>query len=312
MALDTAAAQAKLRSLTRKFDNKAKATTPIYSRLCTVVQSDGADEEYGMLGSVPAVREWLGDRQFHSVRAARFTIANKLWESSVKIPKTAIQDDRMGMYDSLVESLAVRARRAPDKDLLSDLIANAESQTCLDGQFFYDTDHSWGDSGSQSNDLSKAIVAAATPTVTEFNAAISDAVQAMLNYKDDHGELIHDDAVFDMENGMELVALVPLQYLEVARKATTVGLQVNNGETHVPVVMADVIATPHITGNKFDLYRLDSPVKPFVFQAREPISRNTKDLEDIEFKDVKFMTQQRFAVGYGAWWNAVRTTFTTA
>jgi phage major head subunit gpT-like protein len=309
MALDTAAAQAKLRSLTVKFDNMVKATTPVYSKLCTTVQSDGSDEEYGMLGSVPAIREWLGDREFHSVRAARFTIENKLWESSVSIPKTALRDDRLGLYDTLVEGLAVRAARHPDKLLLSDLIVNAESQVCLDGQFFYDTDHTWGDSGSQSNDIGASAAAPAAPTVSEFNAALSAAIQAMLNFKDDHGELLHDDAVMDMTNGMQLVALVPLKYLEAARKATTVGLQINNGETHVPVVTAEVIGTPHLTGNKFDLYRTDQPVKPFIFQAREPLTRRTKGLEDIEWKDVKMMTEARYNVGYGAWWNAVRVTF---
>lgn len=307
MALDTAAAQAKLRSLTVKFDNAARATTPFYSRVCTMVQSDGADEEYGMLGSVPLAREWLGDRQFKTARAARFTIENKLWESSLAIPKTAIKDDRVGMYDSVVESLAVKARRAPDTDLLGSLIPGGETEVCLDGQFFYDTDHSWGESGSQSNLLDANAATPANPTVTEFNSAISQAVQAMLNFKDDSGTLLHDDAIFDMQNGMELMLVVPLSLWEVANKATTVGLKTNGGDDHVPIVMADVTASPHLSGNKFDLLRLDTPVKPFIFQAREPLSRRTKDLEDIEFKDVKFMTQQRFAVGYGAWWNAVRT-----
>lgn len=312
MALDTAAAQAKLRSLTIKFDNKVKSTIPVYSKLCTVVQSDGADEEYGMLGSVPAIREWLGDRQFHSARAARFTIENKLWESSESIPKTALKDDRIGLYDTLIENLGVRAARHPDKLLLGNLILNGTSQPCLDGQFFFDTDHSWGSSGSQSNSIGATAVSAVAPTVAEFNSALSAAIQAMLNYKDDHGELLHDDAVFDMDNGMQLVLMVPLKYLEVARKATTVGLQLSNGETHVPVLSAEVIASPHLTGNIFDLYRTDQPVKPFIFQAREPLSRRTKGLDDIEWKDVKFMTEARYNVGYGAWWNAVRTTLTNA
>jgi phage major head subunit gpT-like protein len=58
------------------------------------------------------------------------------------------------------------------------------------------------------------------------------------------------------------------------------------------------------------LYRVDTPFKPYIFQAREPLSRKMKGMDDIEFKDVKFMTQARYNVGYGAWWNAVRYTFT--
>jgi hypothetical protein len=47
-----------------------------------------------------------------------------------------------------------------------------------------------------------------------------------------------------------------------------------------------------------------------VFQKREPISRQPKGADDIEKKDIKFMTQARYNVGYLAWWNAVLYTFT--
>ena len=312
MSLDTGSAVAKLRSLTVKFDNRVKATTPFYSQICTVVPSDGADEEYGMLGSVPGVREWVGDRQFHTLRGAKFTIENKHWESSVSIQKTHLRDDRMGIYGPIIENLATRAARHPDKLLLSDLVVNATTNLCLDGQAFFDTDHAWGDSGTQDNDKTAAIVAAATPTVDEFKAALNTQIQAMLAFKDDQGELLHDDAVMDMNTGMSLVALVPLKYLEVAQKAVMAGIAINGGETNVPVVTAKVVATPHITGNLFDLYRTDTPIKPYIFQARQPLERRTKGLEDIEWKDVKFMTEARYNVGYGAWWNAVRMTFTTA
>jgi phage major head subunit gpT-like protein len=311
MPLDTAAAVATLRSLTAKFDNRVKATTPMYPKICMIVPSFGADNEYGMLGSVPGVREWIGDREFHTLRAAKFTIENKLWESSTVVRQVDLDDDRMGMYDPMFEDHATRAARHPDKLLLSDIVVNATSQTCLDGQFFFDTDHSWGDSGTQNNDLTGAIVAAAAPTLNEFKAALYASLQAMLSFKDDKGELLHDDAVVGVNGGLELVLLVPLKYWDVANRAVSAGIMVNQGETNVPIVVAEVIPTPHITGNFFDLYRTDTPVKPYVFQAREPLSRRMKGMDDIEFKDVKFMTRARYNLGYAAWWNAVRYTFTT-
>lgn len=314
MALDTAAAVAKLRSLTGKFDNSVKATTPFYPRLCTVIPSDGADEEYGMLGSVPQLREWLGERNFHTARAAKFTIENKHWESSVLVKKTHIADDRMALYGPMFSSLGVRAARHPDKLLLSDLIVNATAATslCLDGQIFFDTDHSWGDSGTQDNDKTSAIVVAANPTVTEFKTALTGALNTMLAFKDDKGELLHDDAVIGAGDGMELLILCPLKYRQVAIEATSQGILIGGGNTNVVIVMADVIATPHITGDYFDLYRTDTPFRPYIFQAREPLQRRMKGMDDIEFKDVKFMTEARYNLGYGAWWNAIRHTFTTA
>lgn len=310
MALDTAAAVVKLRSLTAKFDNSVKATTPFYPELCSVIPSNGFDEEYGMLGSVPAIREWIDDRQMHSVRAAKFTIANRIWESSIAVQKTDIQDNRLGLYGPMFESLGVRAKRHPDKLLLSDVVVNAGSKLCFDGQYFFDTDHSWGDSGTQSNLLTADIVAPAAPTLDEFATALDSAIQAMMGFKDDKGELLQDDAVIGSATGMQLTILCPLKYRKVAIKATTSGIAVNNGETNVVIVDANVVATPHVTGNYMDLYRTDTPFRPYIFQAREPLSRGMKGMDDMEFKDVKFMTQARYNLGYGAWWNAVRTSFT--
>lgn len=314
MALDTAAAVAKLRSLTGKFDNSVRATTPFYSKLCTVIPSDGFDEEYGMLGSVPQVREWLADREFHSIRAAKFTIENKLWESSIQVDKTRIRDDRMGIYDTMFQSLGVRAARHPDKLLLGDLILNATAATslCLDGQIFFDTDHAWGNSGTQDNDLTGAAASGTLPTLAEFQAALDTCLNTMLAYTDDKGELLHDDVLIGSGNGMQLVLMVPLRMRKVALQATTAGIMTGGGDTNIVIADAEVVATPHFgaSGAFFDLYRVDTPLKPFIFQAREPLTRQMKGLDDIEFKDVKFMTQARYNVGYGAWWNAVRYTFT--
>jgi phage major head subunit gpT-like protein len=115
-----------------------------------------------------------------------------------------------------------------------------------------------------------------------------------------------------VSGGLQLLALVPLNMWEVAQKAFLPGIMINNGETNVPIAIADVVPSPHLgtAGVYWDLYRLDTPFKPFIFQAREPLSRQTKGLDDIEFKDAKFMTQARYNLGYGAWWNAVRTTYT--
>jgi len=314
MALDTAAAVAKLRSLTDKFVEAADTAMPFYPKLCTVIPTDGYDEEYGMLGAVPQVREWLADREFHTARAAKFTIENKHWESSLLVDKARLRDDRMKIYEPLFQDLGRRAARHPDKLLLGDLILNATAATslCLDGQIFFDTDHAWGDSGTQDNDLTGAAATGTMPTLDEFKAALNTALNAMMSFKDDKGEFLHDDAVIGLGSGMKLVLLVPLRYREVAIKSVTSGIMVNNGESNIVIADAEVVATPHFgsAGAFFDLYRVDTPFRPYIFQAREPLTPQMKGLDDIEFKDVKFMTEARYNVGYGAWWNAVRYTFT--
>lgn len=141
MALDTAKATVILRDLTHKFDMGVAASPVFYPRISTVIPSNGAGEKYAWLGSMPGVREWLGDRQFKELRAANFTLENKLWESSLEIPKTNLDDDTMGMYSMAMPDLAQRAAQHPDK-LVFQALAAGYNTACWDGQYFFDTEFS--------------------------------------------------------------------------------------------------------------------------------------------------------------------------
>lgn len=305
MSQNTAKYEATLRDLTHKFDQGVKASAPFYPEVCTVVPSNGADEKYGFLGQVPGVREWAGDRVFNEMRASDFVLTNKLWEDSILVPKTIIDDDRMGLYGSMFEMLGQRAAMHPDK-LLMEAIVAGESTACHDGQYFFDTDHAWGDSGTQDNDLTGAAATGTAPTEAEFKAAFEACVTAMLGFKDDRGEPFNQPTIGQVN---DLTVLVPLAYYATAVKAVTAAILSNN--SNVQVWTPRVFASPFLTsGAKFYTFYTGSPLKPFVFQAREPLSRQRKGIDDLETKDIKFMTQARYNVGYLAWWNAVLYTFT--
>lgn len=306
MPLDTAKATVVLRDLTAKFDTAVKSAKLYYPNLCTVVTSDGADEKYGWLGSMPTVREWLGARRFNELRAANYVLANKHWEDSLRIAKNDIKDDRHGMYAPVMNELGLRAAKHPDKLLFQALVAGASS-VCFDGQYFFDTDHAWGDSGTQSNKLTYNATDHTAVTESEFLAAFEAALVAMLGFKDDNGEPFTQPVIGESElDGLRVT--VPLGLWKVAKKA--VEAVVINNTTNVKLANPVVECAPFLTDNtKFYTFHTNSYLKPFVFQAREPLSRQTKGLDDAEEKDVKFMTEARYNVGYLAWWNAVETTF---
>jgi phage major head subunit gpT-like protein len=305
MAQNTAKYEAILRDLTHKFDMGVANATPFYPSVCDVVQSTGADEKYGFLGQVPSVREWLGDRQFNEMRASDFTITNRLWEDSILVPKTNMDDDRMGLFDKMFANLGQRGMLHPDK-LLMEAIVAGESTACHDGQYFFDTDHSWGSSGSQDNDLTGAAATGTAPTEAEFKAAFETSVAAMLAFVDDRGEPLNQPTVGQLN---DLMVLVPVAYYATAYKAVNAAILSNN--SNVQVWSPRVVASPFLTsGAKFYTFYTGGMLKPFVFQAREPLSRQSKGIGDIETKEVKFMTQARYNVGYLAWWNAVLYTFT--
>lgn len=306
MALDTTRAVATLRGLTAKFDIAVANAQPFYPTLSTVVQSVGDDEKYGFLGAMPGMREWLDDRLFLSLRAADYTLKNKLWESSVRVEKVDIEDDRLNMYGPILEQLAMEAVHHPDELLLS-LIVNGESTACFDGQYFFDTDHAWGASGTQSNDLTQAAATGTTPTEAEFRTAYHAARAAMLGFKNDKGKLFIRPTVRPFSN---LLLVVPPSLEEVANQAINKTF-ISSGETNIVLDKPAIVALGGLTdATKFYLFNLSQALKPFVFQARRPLRRQMKGMDDIEFKDVKFMTDARYNMGYLAWWNAVLTTFT--
>jgi len=306
MALDIASAQVKLRDITAKFDNGVDSAQPFYPSVCYDASSVRSSEKYGWIGNMPGMREWVGDRQFSELRSANFVIDNKHFESSLAIKKTDIADDNLGQYGPIMEQLGIEAAHHPD-ELWFDALELGESTACFDGQFFFDTDHSWGKSGSQSNDLTSTVVSTSAVTVAEPKTAIRAAVKQMLGFKNDQGKLYHRPTVSRLN---DLTLLVPLALRDVAYDALESQLLSNS--TNVIVDRPTIVASPYLTSDvKFYLFKTGDPVKPFVFQQREPLSRMMKGLDDIEIKDVKFMTEARYNVGYFAWWTAVLTTLTT-
>ena len=306
MSINTAQAVATLNGLTAKFDARAGATKVFYPELCTVVPSKREGENYGWLGAMPKVREWLGDRVFGQLSAATYALLNKLWEDSIEIEKTKIEDDVLGMFGPAFEMLAEEAMKHPD-ELLFDLLVGGETGLCYDGQYFFDTDHAHGASGAQSNDLTKTVVSTSAVTVAEFKSAMHAALLAMAAFKNDKGALLNRPTIGEQT---DLLCLVPLQLWEVAK--TAINALIISDTTNVLLSVPKLVASPYLTtGTKFYLFKNGGVLKPFVFQARRPLSRQMKGLDDHEFKDVKFMCDARYNVGYLAWWNAVLTTFTT-
>lgn len=306
MGLSTAAKIARLRGLTAKWDQSVREASPIYPQYCNVVPSIGADEQYGMLGALPGMREWLGDRVFGTLRAADYTLKNKEWENGIKVEKNHIDDDRLGMYDIAFSQLGVEAAHHPD-ELLFEVLEAGMSSECFDGQYFFDTDHSWGDSGTQSNDLTSNVTDPAAPTEAEFRTAYHSMRSTMLGFKRDNGKPWHRPTV---DRVTDFVLLIPSNYEEVATKAIAKTL-VDAGETNIVLDRPSIITGTYLTNtDRIYLFRTGQMLKPFVFQARRPLQRQMKGMDDREFKDVKFMCDARYNLGYGAWWNAVTLQFT--
>jgi len=314
MSTNTVKYNAVLRGFTKIFLAELAKYSQVWPQLAMLIRSNSLDESYVWLEAVPGMKEFLGTRVFQSLRSSTFTITNKPWEQSIGIDRHAIDDDRYGLYSPIVRRMAQKASIHPDQ-LLFELIANGHTQTCYDGQYFYDTDHSTGDSGSQSNDLTYAAATGTSPTVAEFRAAFTAALIKMLSFKDDQGDFFIESELMDPGN---LQILVPPAMWEVAVQAMNQLVTVDSGAgvTNVMIAKGQVRPIQRLStagGGSDAVFHLvynGGPIRPFIFQLRQPLVTETKGLNSIEDKEAKMMSEARYNVGYGLWQYAIRTEFT--
>ncbi len=118
----------------------------VYREIAMVVPSNTREEIYGWLGQFPGVREWIGPRQIKNLSAHSFSIVNRLFESTIEVPRTDIEDDRLGVFAPIAQELGRAAADHPDQ-LVFSLLASGFTTKCYDGQSFFDTDHPVGLNG---------------------------------------------------------------------------------------------------------------------------------------------------------------------
>lgn len=116
------------------------AVEPVYNKICMITKSSGSDEVYAWMGQIPSIREWVGPRVVNGLALHGFRIENRKFETTVEVPRTAIEDDKLGTLSPLFEDMGRRSAEFPD-ELFAELIASGFSSPCYDGQNFFDADH---------------------------------------------------------------------------------------------------------------------------------------------------------------------------
>ena len=97
-------------------------------------------EEYGWLGQVPGLREWVGERVVRGIKEHGYSIRNKKFESTIEVIRDDIEDDHYGVYSPLFTELGRSAAAHPCEMAFAHL-KSGFSTLCYDGQYFFDTDH---------------------------------------------------------------------------------------------------------------------------------------------------------------------------
>ena len=275
-----------------------------------LMQSDQESETYKWLGMAPAMREWVGGRAAKGFRENGITIANKTFEATLEVLVDEIRRDKTGQVMVRVRELAERTNAHWAK-LLSSLIVSAESAVCYDGQYFFDTDHAEGDSGSQSNDLTSDVTTTTAPTASEMETAILKSVEAILGFKDDQGEPMNEEA-------MSFLVMVPAPFMTAAAAAlkNPVITDANGSRTNTITSLGgfkfELAVNPRLSWTtKFATFRTDGQTKPFIRQEEEGVTvAAIAEGSELEFKENKHQYGVKAIrnAGYGYWQHACLTT----
>ena len=285
------------------------------NQISNLFQSDQLSETYKFLGQSPVFRERKGERKAKGLRDEGFTIRNIDFESTMDIEKAQLRRDKTGQ---MLARIGEHVQRSSSHwaTLLSTLIVNGETNTCYDGQFFFDEDHVWGDSGSQSNDISVDISAlpvttngsVTAPSPEEAAQAAMQGVTQICGFLDDQGEPMNETASqflilcpFSLENSLKSGLALP-RGTDAAEQVTEKRIQVV-GNARLNSSWTD----------KFVVFRTDSPIKSLIRQ--EEVGVNVSALaegSDYAFTNdaYQFGLDATRNAGYGYWEHACLVTMT--
>lgn len=127
-------------SLRKEFQEGLQHTPPTWQQIAMRIPSSTATNVYSWLGSMPMMKEWVGAREIKTINEEGFYLANKLFEGTIGIPRTAFEDDQIGNYRITARQLGVAASKLPDQ-LVWPLLADGLNNKCIDGQSYFDIEH---------------------------------------------------------------------------------------------------------------------------------------------------------------------------
>jgi phage major head subunit gpT-like protein len=250
-----------------------------WQEVATKVPSTARSENYAWIGSIPRLRKMRGERIPKKLLEHTYTLTNEEYEASIEVKHADIKDDQTGQYGLQAKSIGESAKVFPDELIFETLLPGGFTSLCYDGQYFFDTDHPIGETGStQSNKITSALDA------TSFQTA-----RTMLRkMKDDFGRPT-------MNRNMDLLIVVPAD-LEATAETIFEALVNSSGATNTLKGKARILVADWLADtNNWYLLNVAGIIKPFVLQEREFIPFEALE----EGSESNFMRKKNY---YGTYW----------
>jgi phage major head subunit gpT-like protein len=251
------------------------------------------------------MRVFDGERKPVQVGNYKYSIDNEEYEASMAVDMKDIDDDQLGQYGILAGQIGESSAMFPDELIYGTLLPGGFSGLAYDGQYFFDTDHSVGASGTQSNLI----------TIKLGPTGFAAARLLFYKFKDDQGRPLNPN--------LDLLLIIPPELLATA-EALINTQYTSPGVANPYYQAAEIRVNPWLTdANGWYLVNRVGKVKAFVLQNRKReelsvLGQKPGDATVVNQSEAQFMrrklyvgTYWRGAVGYGLFQKAVGSTGAT-
>lgn len=260
------------------------------------VTSNDTQETHNWLNNFMELREWIGPRQFATLKGEGLTIYNKPYEVSIALKRRDILADRLGMLNVQVRQLTEAYYRGRRK-IVANLVTQGHTTTGLgkagyDGVAFFSNAHPNEDLPNQSN-----VGTGAALNATSFDAAKLQ-MRELVNHKGEPLDINPNLLVIGPKNEAAAKSLFGL------RTVSTGGDNPHFGD------IDNIIVEPRITDTSWNLFDTTHVVKPIIDQMFVPLELSSQtDLSDdrvFNYNEYAWGLYSDFGFGYGFWQTGYR------
>ena len=291
--------QAMFQSFNVLFNKGLGETKTLWDQVAMKVPSTGEVENYGWLSDFPTLRKWIGERAVKKLSESTYSIKNELFEATVEVPKTKIEDDNYGIYAPMAQKMGESTAQWPD-DLVFGLFAEGFKNPCYDEKPFFSKDHEIG-TGSKKKKISNM-------TNKPLSAkAYEEARAQMMSLTNDEGKSL---------KLIPNLLVVPPALEATAKRIVESEFVEENGvmQTNPNKGTASLLVVPDLANDpkKWYLLAANGTLKPFVFQERK--APETTEITDPTSEPVfnrnvfVFGVEARGNGGYAFWQQAYGST----
>lgn len=282
----------------RSFDSMAS-----WNLVATEIPTTLATQDHAFLGASPIMEEVTDEPREQPLREGSYTLTDKLYKARLPIPRKWLEDDQTGLIRTRAAELGEAAMRHDNK-LVYQLLTSGFAALCHDGQYFFDSDHSEGDSGTQSNTTSSSL----------SDSSLETAVTAMMGFLDDRGEprgVVPDTLVVGPKLARKATDLAGSDVVVIRVGDGTAGTGATAAtpfSNYHKGIIKQVIVSEYITNFNWFVLQAQTALKPLILQKRSDIGQTVED----DFLDPKALQREKFIVdvrerkvsGYGPWFKA--------